>query len=59
MRKLRLLLAAALMSSAFVVVGAAPASASCVGEPNVCEIACRIGLGNKYTAPAFKWCYVT
>lgn len=60
MRKLRLLLAAALMSAAFVVGSAAPASASCYGEPvNACEVACRIGLGNKYTAAAFQWCYVT
>ena len=60
MRKLRLLLAAAIMSSAFVVVSAGPASASCIGEPvNPCAVVCQIGLSNKYTAPAFRWCYVT
>ena len=60
MKKLRVLLAAATMASAFVVVGASPAHASCYGDPvNPCEVVCRIGLGNKYTAPAFAWCYVT
>ena len=60
MRKLRVLLAGAVMASAFVVGSAAPASASCYGEPvDACQVVCAIGLGNKYTAPAFKWCYVT
>lgn len=60
MRKLRVVLAAATMASAFVVVGAPAAHASCVGEPvDACAVACSIGLGNKYTAPAFQWCYVT
>lgn len=60
MRKLRALLAAATMASAFMIVSAPPAHATCVGEPvNPCAVACSIGLGNKYTAPAFQWCYVT
>jgi hypothetical protein len=59
MKKLRVLLAGAIMASAFVVTTAGPAQASCVGDPNPCAIVCAIGLGNKYTAPAFRWCYVT
>lgn len=59
MKKLRLLLAAATMASAFVVVGAAPAHAKCVGEPvNPCVIVCGIGNSNKYTEPFFGWCEV-
>ena len=60
MKKLRVLLAAATMASAFVVAGATPAHASCYGEPvDPCVVLCQIGLGNKYTAAAFQWCYVT
>ena len=60
MKKLRLLLAAAIMSSAFVVGTATPASASCYGEPvDACAVVCQIGLSNKHTAPAFRWCYIT
>lgn len=60
MKKLRVLLATATMASAFMVVSAPPAHASCYGEPvDPCVVLCSIGLGNKYTAPAFKWCYVT
>lgn len=60
MKKLRVLLAAAIMSSAFVVTSATPAHAKCYGEPvNPCVVLCSIGLGNKYTAAAFQWCYVT
>lgn len=60
MKKLRVLLAAATMASAFVVTNASPAHASCYGEPvDPCVVLCSIGLGNKYTAPAFRWCYVT
>ncbi len=60
MKKLRLFLAASALASVFVVGGAAPAHASCIGEPvNPCAIVCRIGLGNKYTAPLFQWCYIT
>lgn len=60
MKKLRVLLAGAVMASAFVVGTASPASASCYGEPvNACQVVCSIGLGNKYTAPAFQWCYIT
>lgn len=60
MKKLRVFLATTAMASAFVVGSAAPASASCVGEPvNACKVVCAIGLGNKLTAPAFQWCYIT
>jgi hypothetical protein len=60
MKKLRVFLAATALSSVFVVGGASPAHASCIGEPvNPCAVVCAIGLGNKYTAPAFRWCYVT
>ena len=60
MKKLRVLLAGAIMASAFVVVGASPAHASCYGEPvDACRVLCSIGLGNKWTAPAFQWCYIT
>lgn len=60
MKKLRVLLAGAIMASAFVVASATPASASCYGEPvNACRVVCAIGLGNKYTAAAFQWCYIT
>lgn len=53
-----MLLAAATLASALVIGGAAPASAKCVGEPNVCVLLCKVGLGNKYTAGAFQWCYI-
>lgn len=60
MKKLRVLVATATMASAFMVAGASPAHASCYGEPvDACRVACSIGLGNKYTAAAFQWCYVT
>ena len=59
MKKLRVLLAGAIMASAFVVTSASPAHANCVGEPiNPCVLLCSVGLSNKYTAPAFRWCYV-
>ncbi|HEX2295892.1 MAG TPA: hypothetical protein VHN37_11340 [Actinomycetota bacterium] len=61
MKRLRVFLAGVAVASAFVVAGpASPASASCYGEPvNACRVVCAIGLGNKYTAPAFQWCYIT
>lgn len=60
MKKLRVFLATAAVASAFVVTSAGPAHASCYGEPvNACQVVCAIGLGNKYTEPAFRWCYVT
>lgn len=61
MKKLRVSLVAATMASAFVVAGAAPAHANCttITGQNPCAVVCAIGLGNKYTAPAFRWCYVT
>lgn len=60
MKKVRVLLAGAIMASAFVVTSASPAHASCYGEPvDPCVVLCSIGLGNKYTKPAFAWCYVT
>jgi hypothetical protein len=60
MKKLRLFLATAALASAFVVVGAPPASADCVspGPVNPCAVVCQVGLGNKYTAPYFRFCYV-
>lgn len=59
MKKLRLFLAASALASVFVVGGASPAHAKCVGEPvNPCVLVCSIGLSNKYTAPLFQWCYI-
>lgn len=59
MKKMRVFLATALLSSAFVVVGAPPASAKCVGEPvNPCVLLCSIGYDNKYTHAFFQWCEV-
>ena len=60
MKKLRVFLAGAAAASALVIASPAPASASsCSDEPvNACVIVCSIGLSNKYTAPAFRWCYV-
>ena len=59
MKKLRLFLVAASLASVFVVGGAAPASAKCVGEPvNPCVIVCEVGTGNKYTERFFQFCYV-
>lgn len=59
MKKLRLFLATAALVSAFVVVGAGPASAKCVGEPvNPCVLVCQIGMGNKYTEHLFEFCTV-
>ena len=42
MKKLRVLLATAAMTSAFMVVGAPPAAAKCVGEPNLCVLICSL-----------------
>ena len=58
MRKLRLFLVTALMASTFVVASAAPASANCEGDPNVCVLVCEIGTSNKYTEELFTFCYV-
>ncbi len=59
MRKLRVFIVAAAIAVGSIVVGAAPASAKCVGEPvNPCVVLCQIGLSNKYTEPLFRWCYV-
>jgi hypothetical protein len=62
MKKVRIFLAAAALAASSLFVTAAPANAStasCAGEPNVCEIVCAIGLGNKYTKDLFAWCYIT
>ena len=60
MKKLRMLIVATLLGSAFAVVPAAPAQASCVGDPiDPCAAVCAIGLGNKYTHDLFAFCYVT
>jgi hypothetical protein len=59
MKKLRVFLAAATLASAFIVVGAGPASARCVGEPvNACVLICEVGNSNKYTADLFSFCEV-
>jgi hypothetical protein len=59
MKKLHVVAASAVMASAFVVVGAAPARASCIGEPvNPCAVVCQVGTSNKYTAPLFRICTV-
>jgi len=59
MKKLRVLLAATTLASAFVIVGAGPARANCVGEPvNPCVLVCEVGLGNKYTKDLFSFCYI-
>ena len=59
MKKLRVFLSAATIASAFTVLSPSPAHAKCVGEPvNPCVLLCSIGLSNKYTEPAFRWCYV-
>jgi hypothetical protein len=59
MKKLRLFLATAALASTFVVVSAPPASANCTAPlVNPCAAICHVGLGNKYTAPYFRFCYV-
>lgn len=59
LKKLRLFLATSAVASAFVVGGAAPAQAKCVGDPvNPCVLLCSVGYNNKYTHPLFKWCEV-
>ena len=58
MRKIRMFVAATLLAGGLIVVGAPPASANCVGEPNVCVLVCSVGTGNKYTEPLFRFCYV-
>ncbi|HWL65428.1 MAG TPA: hypothetical protein VNP73_05580 [Actinomycetota bacterium] len=57
MKKIRVLLVACL-AAAFMAVGAGPASAKCVGEPNVCVLVCEVGTSNKYTEELFEFCYV-
>jgi hypothetical protein len=58
MKKLRLVLVAALASS-FMFVGAAPASANCTGEPvDACAAICQVGQSNKYTAELFEFCWI-
>lgn len=57
MKKLRVFLATALMSSAFIVVGAGPASANCEGDPvNPCVLVCEVGgkWANKFL-PCDTW----
>lgn len=58
MRKLRVLLASTVLAGSMLFVAAPEASAKCVGEPNVCEIVCAVGQGNKYTAELFEFCHV-
>jgi hypothetical protein len=59
MKKLRIFLATASLASAFVVLGAGPASAKCAGEPvNACVLVCQVGTSNKYTQDLFKFCEV-
>ena len=61
MKKMRVLLAAATIASAFVITSASPAHANCstITGHSPCAMVCAIGLGNKHTAPLFRWCYVT
>lgn len=61
MRKMRVLLAATALASAFVVTNAGPAHANCttITGHSPCAVVCGIGLGNETTAPLFRWCYVT
>jgi hypothetical protein len=59
MKKLRVFLATASLASAFIVVGAGPASANCIGEPvDPCALVCSVGYNNKYTQPLFRWCTI-
>ena len=59
MKRLRLLVAASLLASVFVVGSAGPAKANCEGDPvNPCVLVCEVGLGNKYTKDFFSFCYV-
>ena len=58
MKKLRAFFAATVLAGTMMIVSAPPASADCVGQPNVCELVCQVGLGNKYTQDYFKFCYV-
>jgi hypothetical protein len=58
-RKVRVFLAAVSFASAFIVVGAGPASAKCVGDPvNPCVVICQVGQSNKYTEDLFSFCNV-
>ena len=59
MKRLRVILAGAVLASSFIIFGASPASASCAGDPDVCQAVCQVGLGNKYTRDLFAWCYIT
>jgi hypothetical protein len=59
MKKLRVFLATVSLASAFVIVGAGPANAKCVGEPvNPCVLICEVGQGNKYTEDLFGFCEI-
>ena len=61
MKKLRVILASAVLAGSMLFVSAPSAkasSASCAGDPNVCVLICQVGLGNKYTKDLFKFCYV-
>ena len=60
MKKLRLFLAGSLVS-AFIVVGAGPASANCHSDPSLpdpCVAVCVIGQSSKYTEKLFSFCEV-
>lgn len=59
MKKLRVFVATAALASAFIVTGAPPASAKCVGDPvNPCVLICEVGNSNKYTQDLFAFCKV-
>ena len=62
MKKVRLLIAGAVLASSFIFVGASPASARCWSDPalpvNPCVVICSVGQGNKYTEDLFRFCEV-
>ena len=61
MKKLRVILASAVLAGSMLFVSAPPASANsanCAGDPNVCVLICQVGLGNKYTKDLFSFCYI-
>lgn len=60
MKRLKVVLATALLASSFSVLSAPPASASCAGDPvDACAVVCQVGLSNKYTKDLFSFCYIT
>ncbi len=59
MKRFKVLLATAAFVSTMIVGSVAPASARCVDDvANICATICQVGTSNKYTEPAFRFCYV-